>query len=509
MKKERLFELIEHTDEQLIARAEQRKVRHPALLRRGIIAACLALLLCTAILLPLLMVPDPTLPPDTTSEDTTSADFSTQDSATEDFTTDSGPGAPYVPTPVGVATAPDALGGDGLVFISGSSTSIEGGQAEPPLFEFQSTSLVVKAKVVQSLPDTYYKLDNPSTRKPTAYRLIQMQTLKVLHGENLPETFLYLLPEYLFVDMSVYDCLYISMTQIGIEQYILRNGTQNTVQAFDLPVFADYQGLPQLGNIIAFSDGVFDESLWQNESWFYGYQFARFSLDNPSSHAPLVVYRGYTEQQTEDAIASEIEAWREWRGDAYSAPSPLLPDRFSQEIKEVLAYVAPFENGVFSQTIQNGNTLIFRRYINGVQTEETVRIDPDTQEITYSDVRYTQEDYEKMENLAPHVSALAAAYAQQSPTPPRVDPTGKKLYSLSVFGWYVKTENGIYGIIKTVWIYTSREEYTFAYYDDDYTVYDAQNATVYKNLTPEEVKDITGDSRNVYHGDYQKQEVPT
>ncbi|MBR5601128.1 MAG: hypothetical protein IKW24_00705, partial [Clostridia bacterium] len=46
MKKERLFELIEHTDEQLIAQAEKRKARRPALLGWGIIAACLALLLC-------------------------------------------------------------------------------------------------------------------------------------------------------------------------------------------------------------------------------------------------------------------------------------------------------------------------------------------------------------------------------------------------------------------------------------------------------------------------------
>ena len=493
MKKERLFELIEHTDEQLIAQAEKRKARRPALLGWGIIAACLALLLCLAIILPLLTAPDPSLPQDTTPEDSMSPN---------------GPGEQYVPNFVGITTSPDALGGNGLIFVSGSTTSIEGGQGAPPLFEFESTGLVVKAKVVHSLPDTYYKLDHPSDRKPTAYRLIQMQTLKVLHGENLPETFLYLIPEYLFVDMSVYDSLYISMTQIGLEQYVLRNGTQNTMQAFDLPVFADYQEHPDLGNVIAFTGGVFDESLWQNRSWLYGYQFAQSALDNPSSHYPLVVYRGYTEQQTEDAIAARIEEWREWRGDAYRTPSPIVPNEFSQEIKKTLAYVAPFENGVFSQTMWNGKTLIYRRYINGVQTEETVRIDLDTGEITYSDIRYTAEDYGKAENLALRLSERADAYAAEFPAPSRIDTNGKTLVSLSVYGWYVKVEDGIYGIIKTVWVYRNEDSWLFLYYDDDYTVYDAQNATVYQNLTPQEVIDIVGDSRNVYHGDYEPIEVP-
>ena len=46
------------------------------------------------------------------------------------------------------------------------------------------------------------------------------------------------------------------------------------------------------------------------------------------------------------------------------------------------------------------------------------------------------------------------------------------------------------------------------YYDDDYTLYDAQNAKIYEHLTPQEVFEITQDMRNVYSGDYSPKEIP-
>ena len=516
MKKERLFELLAHTDEQLIARAEARRANRSGFWRISILAACLALVVLTMFMLPSLITSNPA--PDTPTEE--ASDAPTEETLTQGPTqsepqTEStlpptvipDPGLSYMPDPVGALSAPDALGASGLEFLHGSSSSLSGdAAAEPPAFEFSPTGIAVRAKVIESLPDTYYKLDVDSTRKPTPYRLIKMQTLEVLHGENIPDTFFYLIPQYTFVDMSVYDCLYISMIQIGLPQYVLRNGTQNTVQAFDLPVFSDKWETPMLGNIIAFTDGVFDESLWQYESWIYGYQFAKFALDDPASHPPLVVYRGYTEQQTKDAIIKEIAEYREWCGESYRVPALLCIQQPSQAVQEALAYVSPFENGVFSQSIRN-SSLLYRRYINGVQTEETVRIDLNSQEVTYSDVRYTAKDLDYMENIAPRLSELAASYQAQFPAPPRVDTSDKQLFSLSLYGWYVKTEQGIYGIIKTVWMYRNESDWTFMYYDDDYTLYDAQNAKIYEHLTPQEVFEITQDMRNVYSGDYSPKEI--
>ena len=36
--------------------------------------------------------------------------------------------------------------------------------------------------------------------------------------------------------------------------------------------------------------------------------------------------------------------------------------------------------------------MAFRRYINGCQTEETIRIDLLTEDVTYSEVRYAEEN---------------------------------------------------------------------------------------------------------------------
>ena len=163
-------------------------------------------------------------------------------------------------------------------FSGGGGTS--GVHSAPPKFDFDIGNLVVIAKVCYNYPDVYYKLEVNSEYAPGAYRLIEMELIEVLHGENLPSRFLYLIPESLYVDMSIYDCLIISMSQLGVSNYLLQNGSKNQIDFFELPVFCDDTNSPELGNIIAFSDNVFDETLWQNESWIYGYQFARNMLDH-------------------------------------------------------------------------------------------------------------------------------------------------------------------------------------------------------------------------------------
>jgi len=208
----------------------------------------------------------------------------------------------YTPIIFDATVSPEQLNGNSLEFIVGTSTSIEGGAAaEPPRFEF-SAGFAVKARVVKNYPDKYYKLDISSAYRPMAYRLIQMETLEVICGNNVPKYFLYLIPDYLYVDMSIYDSLIISMSQLGVENYVLRNGTQNKMESFELLIFSDEWDNPERGNIIAFSDGIFDESLWQNKMWNHGYHY----LDHPE-HADLVVARGDFESTVISAINQQFE----------------------------------------------------------------------------------------------------------------------------------------------------------------------------------------------------------
>ena len=165
-------------------------------LRFGAIAACFLLIVSAVIVVPMLREDDPGVIPGP-------------------GTTDNPVVNPpdYTPIIFDATVSPEQINGNSLEFIVGSSVSISGGEsAAPPRFEF-SSGIAVKAKVVKNHPDKYYKLDVSSEYRPTAYRLIQMETIEVISGENVPQYFLYLIPEYVYVDMSVYDSLLISMKQ--------------------------------------------------------------------------------------------------------------------------------------------------------------------------------------------------------------------------------------------------------------------------------------------------------
>ena len=409
---------------------------------------------------------------------------------------------PDVPIIFDATVSSERLNGNNLEFIVGSS--VGGGDGAPPSFEFSAGGFAVKAKVVKNHPDKYYKLDVSSERRSTAYRLIQMETIEVISGENLSRYFLYLIPDYVYVDMSVYDSLLISMSQLGTENYVLRNGTKNQMESFELPIFADYQDHPELGNIIAFSSDIFDESLWQNYSWLYGYQFARYYLNNPE-YSNLVVSRGDSERTVISAIKNKYD---EWYGGNYQERSVITLNFTTQAAKDALEYVKPFANGVFSQRYEpyygNGQ-LIFTRYINGCQTEETITIDLLTEEVVYSEVRYTKEDIEYIVDISVYLSEKATEYSNQLPIPPHTDPEGKELYGLNLYAWYVKVNGKLYGVIKTVWKYQEFHSddhayYSLGYYDDAYVLYDMSAGTAI-DISRDDLVKIVG-TRNVYMGEY-------
>ena len=396
--------------------------------------------------------------------------------------------------------SPEKLNGSSLEFVLGSSMSVSGGgfaEAAPPAFQF-IRGIAVKAKVVKNHPDTYYKLDVSLERKPISYRLIQMETLEVIRGKNVPQYFLYLIPESVYVDMSVYDSLLISMSQLGAENYVLKNENQQQIEFFKLPIFADWQDEPELGNIIAFTDGIFDEGLWQNDSWIYGYQFGRFYLDNPE-HGNLVVLRG----DSEDTVISAIqEQFEKDYSDAHE-PSVITLDFNTKKAKDAIEYVKPFTNGVFAQTCYqyNGSSvLIFTRYINGCQTEETVKIDILTEEVTYSDIRYSKEDLERVENISVYLSQKVSEYEDQLPSPPHITTDEKELLALNLCAWYVKTEDKIYGVLKTAWRYQDKNEDYVQHYDDSYILYDMREGTA-TDISRDDLVAIVG-TRNVYMGKY-------
>lgn len=478
MTKEEWNEGLNHLDPDLVEQyvAQKDRLRKKSKkskslwIRFGAIAACFLLILSAAIVMPMLWADDPGIVPQ--------------------------PNNNHTPIILDALASAEKLTGSNSEFIVGSSSAVDSGvSSSPPAFQF-SSGIAVKARVVKNYPDKYYNLDTNPEYKPTAYRLIQMETLAVISGENVPQYFLYLIPEYRYVDMSVYDSLLISMVQRGAENYILKNETQSQIEVLALPVFADRENHPELGNIIAFSDGIFDESLWQNKSWRYGYQFAKNDLDNPQ-RSDLVVARGSSEREVIAAIKKQY-------GANHKARTVITFNFKTQEAKDAMEYVKPFANGVFSQCLEPyyivPNCVVFRRYINGCWTEETVTIDLLTEEVTYSQVRYTKEELMQIENISVHLAEKAADYKQQHPTPPHMDPEGKELLCLHLYGWYVKVDGKLYGVIKTAWRYHEEDDYYLQYYDEAFVLYDMSAGTA-ADVSREDLVPIVG-AINLYMGEY-------
>ena len=506
MKKQEWNEGLNNIDPDILERylkqKKELKAKKPKLsfIKYVAVAACMCLVVCGIIFLPMMFKGE--------GDEPIGDNLGVGDGEGESNT---GSGIPIEHDPIifDAWIYPDKLSGSSMEYVYSSSSGGSNVQGAPPAFDFDIGGFNVKARVVNNLPDTYYKLDVSSSYKPMAYRLIQMETLEVLIGVDVPKYFYYLIPEYTYVDMSVYDSLIISMRQVGTENYVLKNGTQNQIESFKLPVFGDVEDNPELGNIIAFSDGVFDESLWQNENWIYGYQFGSDYLENPQ-YSDLVVYRGCTEDEAIAEINSRLDEKKDRYNNTYGKDycgNTLKTLSFTTpEAKDAVEYVEPFKNGVFCQSFIN-NTIIFRRFINGCQTEETVTIDFETEEVTYSSVRYDKSDMENLDNIASHLSALAEQYKNEFPTPPHIDTEGKNLRSLHLYAWYVKVDGKLYGVVKTVWRYLEHVEsseygwgYYVEYYDEAYILYDMSDFSA-KNISREDLIDIVG-NRNISNKDF-------
>lgn len=388
--------------------------------------------------------------------------------------------------------APENSNGNNSEFIVGSSTrpSSSGVSSSPPLFQFDTYNIIVKARVVKNFPDQYNLIfSSSSSSRPLPYRLIQMQTIEVIHGENVPQYFMYLIADFYFVDMSVYDTLIISMEQRGAENYVLKNATKNQIEAFELPIFSDERGRPDNGNIIPFKDGVFDVSLWRH----WGHSFDKKSYHNIVKSL----------KDSESDVIAEIQ--RKTETIRTKASVVTLNSFKTQSAKDAIAYVAPFKNGVFSQTYaSNANEpyLTFCRYVNGCPTDEIVTINIFTEEVQYSNDRYTAEDIVKMEDMSVHLSKKAKEYKNQTPMPPHIaDLDEKKLLGLNLYAWYEMVDGKMYGVLKTSWLYQEKYSYMIQFYDEAYILYDMTESSASEVSREDLIAILGNDNENIYNGE--------
>lgn len=358
-----------------------------------------------------------------------------------------------------------------------------GASSAPPRFAMHFYSNVITARVLESLPDTYYLPELQLASDPVPYRLLRLKVLDVVAGKGLPEELWYLLPEHLFVDMTCYDTLLISLWQAGTDGMTLENSTAGRMENYELLFYSGEH--PELGDIIAFSDGIFDESLWQEESWSYGYQFGKFYLDYPErSYGNMAVRRGSTLEQAIEEIRTRIR-----EHESYQEPCVEVLHFQTEEARQALDYVRDPENGVYVQ-VENGNGVLFYRYAGGIRTNEYIGVNRMTGEVRRSDAVFTPEELSAMPDVPGYLTQLQAL--EETPVPPHMDPAGKNLWSYGAYGQYVKTATGVYGIVTQVWIYWEKgESWNTGYYDMCYTLLDTESNGA-KQLSAGELNELLG-----------------
>lgn len=406
-----------------------------------------------------------------------------------------------IPPAVNTLTEPERFLGPVRIGQFGSLDDLMGAASAPPEFTFHCSRYVVTAKVLENCPDTYYIPDVRLNHNPTPYRLLRLEVLDVVAGTGLPEQLWYLIPERFFVDMTGYDTLLISLGQVGFGSVTLENVTAGKFETFDL-VFSSGTH-PELGDIIAFTGGIFDESLWQEESWHYGYQFGRAYLNDPErAYGNMVVFRGYTLEET---IAQILENIRE-DYPQYSEPAVKQLEFQTEAARLALAAVQDPENGIYVQ-VQNGIDVTFYRYAGGIRTNESVRIDPETEAVTRSSAVFTREELAAMPDVPGYLQQLQIA--EDTPAPPHMDPAGKKLFSYGAYGQYVKTDSGVYGIVTETWVYWEQQEEKrrVGYIDIRYTLLDTQTGEP-QEVSADELNSLLGENRFFDEGCGQPFEIP-
>ena len=372
--------------------------------------------------------------------------------------------------------------GQAFQYISGATYPGNMPDAEPPQFEFKYGYIHVVAKAVEEYPDIYETLSTYGSVYTYTYRLFRMEILDPLESGMAGE-FFYLLPTNLKGDLTQYDALLISMTQLP-KNYVLCS--RNELTAFEY-LFVDPYDEPELGNIIAFTDGVFDESLWQDKSWLYGYQFAQSYLKTNTGN--LLVSRGSTLEEALERRQSKIQEWGQWAKNQTIKHYAFRTSAAQQMLEDL----KPFINGVFVPQ-RNRQDYSLRRYVNGCPTSEWITIDMETETITRSEYRFEDSDFENLPNLSTYIAELDLSKIQ----PQHVDPTGKIMIYKSAVGWYEKTENGVYSIVRIAWAYYADDYYSI-YYDETFILINEDGDYI---ISREELIERIGYNRNIYSGEY-------
>lgn len=310
----------------------------------------------------------------------------------------------------------------------------------------------VTAKAIETLPDTYSYVGNREHK----FHLVRMELIRPIVGEFEPNYFYYLLPEAYMTDLTRYDSLVIYLVrQFSHAGDLLYNETIQQLEITDHAIMGYYVYLS--GSVItAFNNGQFDKSLWYStDTW-------ASEVGNTHSEPTALALEDY-EQYIKDRYS-----------DIMAEPYYERIEAENREAAAALQYIEPFRNGIFIPTVDTLAThnAFYRRYANGYPTNETVYITPDS--ASYSKFQFTADELADLPDLASGLNTINAAYDAGQITPPNLKGwADMRFVRYVIFGWYEKTANGIYAIIRVSWCYADDTEMDYdkkIHYDDQYYI---------------------------------------
>ena len=379
--------------------------------------------------------------------------------------------------------------GEPMWFNPSTSAGTQGnGQAEemPPPYVLFGYGMTAMGRVKQILPDTYARVGASAVEK--RYRIVIMEITEAIYGTNIPNEIYIMVPSYLNVEaLSEYDEILFAFKQKGFENYVLANETLKRAEAFPLmfetiSAYSDFCFAP-------FTDGVFDISLWREKgfsNWFHDEKhIIEFYIDTNEYLFKI----GDTVEQAKQRVLNYLN-------DMYYTPPldrVLYSDIFSSDAaKKVLEYCKPYKNGIFAQdaVVQNGSAIFFERYIYGFPTNEVIRIRESDENATYYGERFTEEEIEKLPNIAHFFENTDI----DSLSPMHTEITDKLTVSKPMIsGKYIKYGGKIYSVARVAWkIVDNRNWYCL---DDTYFLISEDGSA--SIIDREELRTLTGDDEFV------------
>ena len=498
-------------------------------LRVGAVAACLCIAVAAVFALPMMLRDDP---PPVVVEDTTSSDTPTDTAPPADTT------APIVITDPN--TPPKAPILDDHIVIKGATSATVGNtEVQTAGVDYYMASpgfyagIVIEAEVIEVLPDVYYL---PTTQY--VRRIARLKVISEINGSGLPDEIYYIYPNHDETIFENYDTFIFSIEQIGIENYVLLNSTQNKIEFFPHMFASCTFSDPSFGSVLAFNNGVLDANFWrdltpeEHKAYFERYDYKDYYItktlvEDPGDYNKYPARIGDTLQEVKQKIIDTIALKKDPSRNPYTmnfhSSSPALNSNYvtadkifnSEERKQLREFVSPSEKNVFYYTMYVSGrytTMNFYRLINGCKTFES--IDMTRTEVIYDHAehpnsnpyfiyeKYTPEQLEKV----PDISCVISQLDLTALTPPHITLDEKTTFrGCEATGWYRTVDGNVYGIVRIYWVYDYDDgtNKNMVLCDDMYYLYDSDgNGRIVER---DELISFIGDSGNMLSFKYEPQ----